>query len=388
MAKIEYFRGTNRLNSLANLLSGNILPLCDERIELSYVSLVWVTFVWVVRSTYFLTVLAGSFYFANLTTKEAFKKSGAAIAVFFELIIPTIYLNVRRKDLRELVRKYNQTLIDSEDLRKMVCDTVEPYRKGLQLYVIVCLITASSWSAAPIFITFKNDRFTYADYAAPAYLPGEPFTVNVFRAGVALQILGGSFTSFGKISIDVYVTHFIAVSSAEYKYVGAQLSDALRQEDDETALVNALRTCVRHHGAIIKIGRKLSDLLALHIGTTYVSCIMKLCFLGYGVITFESAPVEKAAYMVYAAACIFQLFLLCSCIQELLDVSTSVTHDAFHENWHARSTLVKKMFYTMEMSNAMECRLSAYRVVDLVVPSLAQILSKSYSVCLLLLEVN
>lgn len=35
---------------------------------------------------------------------------------------------------------------------------------------------------------------------------------------------------------------------------------------------------------------------------------------------FESANIEKAAYLVYALACVLQIFLLCSCIQELLDV--------------------------------------------------------------------
>lgn len=57
--------------------------------------------------------------------------------------------------------------------------------------------------------------------------------------------------------------------------------------------------------------------------------------------------------------------------------STRVTHDAFHENWHARSSAVKKLFCTMEMGNNIECRLSAYRIVELVVPSLAQVNAKT-----------
>lgn len=252
MEKTGYFRSSNQLNIVTNLLSGNIFPLSDKRSDLSGIPLAWVIFVWVVKMTYFLTVVSGSLYFANLTTAEALKKSGAAVAVFIELLIPTIYLNFREKDLRNLIKKYNQALIDSDDLRKIVCDTIEPYRKGLQFYVIVCLITASSWSAGPIFIIFNNDQFTYADYAAPAYFPGEPFTVNVFLAGVMLQVFGASFISFGKISIDVYITHFIAVLSAQYKYVRVQLSNALSQEDDELSVINALQNCIRHHCAIIE----------------------------------------------------------------------------------------------------------------------------------------
>ncbi|XP_043267958.1 odorant receptor 67c-like [Venturia canescens] len=392
MERTRYFRSANEFNIATNLLSGNIFPLGDEKRSLSFVSLLWVSFVWSVNITYIFSVLSGSLYFAKLTTKEALKRSGAIIALYVEFTIPLINLNLRRSAFRNLIRKYNLILIDSEELKKFVHDTVKPYKKGLKIYTVACFIVTTMWKAEPIFKIFHNDTFTYTDFTIPAYFPGEPFGKKIFAAGVILQILGACFVNFGKISIDVYVGYFIAVLTAQYKYVRMQAAKALSQRDDqlqdELPVFTALQNCVRHHGAVIEISQRLTELLAFHIGAAYLTCIMKFCFLAFGFATFESANVEKASYLVYAFACVVQIFLLCSSIQELFDESTSVTLDAFHENWHARGSAVKKIFCLMELSNQMECRLSSYRIVDLAVPALAVILSKSYSFCLLLLEMN
>ncbi|XP_043267110.1 uncharacterized protein [Venturia canescens] len=389
MEKNEYFRSVNGVNRMANILSGNHFPLSDKGSDSNLVSRVWVLVARFIRITYLITTLSGTFYFADITAGEAFKRLGAVAALFFESSTIAIYLHFCGKDLGDLARKCNDTFAGSDELKKVVRETIAPYKKGVRFNMIVCIMTASVWSAGSYLLVFFKHEFTYADFAVPAYFPGEPFTVNVFLAGVTLQVLGLSLTAFAKNSTDAYVTHFIAVLSAEYKYVRREMSNALRQEDDdETAVVEALQICVRHHCATIEIAQKLCDLMAIHIGITYFSCIVKFCFLGFSIIRFESAPIEKITFVVYTGSCVLQVFLVCSCIQELLDVSTSVTQDAFHENWHGRSTAVKNIFYTIEMSNTMECRLSCYRVVDLVVPSLAQILSKAYSACLLFLEVN
>ncbi|XP_043269120.1 uncharacterized protein [Venturia canescens] len=348
MEKTRYFRSANRLNIFVNFFSANFFPLSEEKMNFTLFTGLWVIFVWGIKVTTISTVMSGSLYFANLTVRERIKKSGAGVSVCIELIIPIIYLNLRRDDLRRLIKKYNSVLVDSDHLRKFVFDTIEPYEKGLKFYIVSCVIAVSAWAATPILTISDNHQFAYSDFSAPAYFPWAPFSANIFLVAVISQVIGSTFITFGKISIDVYINHFIAVLSAEYKYVRKLITDALSREDaqeDESSVIRSLRKCIEHHCAVIEYK--------------------------FFVCSFGSANIEKVSYFVYAIGCILQIFLLCSCVQELLDVSTSVTEDAFHENWHARSSEGKKTFCIMEISSQMGCRLSAYRIVDLVVPTMA-----------------
>ncbi|XP_043268046.1 uncharacterized protein [Venturia canescens] len=377
MEKNAYFEGVNHLNAFINFLSGHCLPLSDDPKKLSFLDSLWLMFAWSVKMLYLTTAVLGTLHFANLTADQAFKKSGAIAMLTIEVLIPLLYLNFRRSDLRKLIKNYNLILIDCDDLRQCVCQTVKHYNAGLSFFFIAGLFPVVLFPAAPIFRIFESEQFTYADFTVPAYLPGEPFGRSVFAAGVAIQVVGGCILHTGVIAIYLYVIHYIAVLMGQYKYVRIRIAEAFSEKDDprdDLSVITALRECVDHHSAVIKVGQTLIGILAFHIGVTYITCIMEFCFLAYGVITFGNAIVEKFTYMIY----IFFRILL----------STSVTDDAFHENWYTRSKTVQKIFFILQLSSQMECRVSAYRIVDLVVPTLALILSKSYSVCLLLLNIK
>ncbi|XP_043269122.1 putative odorant receptor 85d [Venturia canescens] len=391
MEKSAYFESVNRLNVFVNFLAGHFLPLSDDLKKLDFLSILWMMFAWSIKIVYLTSCALGTLHFANLTADQAFKKSGAIAVLTTEILIPLFYLNIRRSDLHILIKNYNLILIECDDLRECVCQTVKHYNAGLSFYLVAGLLAAILFPAAPIFRIFESEQFTYADFTLPAYLPGEPFGRGVFAAGVAIQVVGGCAIHVGAIAIYLYVIHYIAVLVGQYKYVRIRIAEALSEKDgrrDDLSVITALRDCVEHHSAVIKVGQRLIEVLAFHIGVTYITCIMEFCFLAYGVITFENAVVEKFTYIAYIFCRILLVFMLCSSIQELVDASTSVTDDAFHENWYTRSMTVQKTFYIIQLSNQIECRISAYRIVDLVVPTLALILSKSYSVCLLLLNVN
>nr|AXM05247.1 odorant receptor [Campoletis chlorideae] len=255
MERTRYFRSSNPFNIFVNFFSGNILPLSEEKAELTFFTILWVIFVWSVKIMTMSSVISGSLYFANLTIRERINKSGPGLSVCIELVIPLVYLNLRREDLRNLIKKYNTILVDSDELKKLVLNTIEPYKKGLKLYIAACVIAVASWSATPIFLISHNDQFTYADFAAPAYLPGAPFSSKVFIAGIILQVVGSSFITIGKISIDIYISHFIAVLTAQYKYVRTLMTEALSREndqEDESSVIQSLRKCITHHCAVIE----------------------------------------------------------------------------------------------------------------------------------------
>lgn len=254
MERTRYFRSSNGLNSAVNLLSGNLLPLGDGGTKLSFFSILWIICMWTVKLTYFLTGLFGSLYFAELTTEDVFKKSGAMGALCTEVIILTTYLNLQRKEFEKLVNQYNVLLIDSDDLKRCIHETLAPYKKYIKFYMIATFCANSTWSAAPILQVFNTTQFTYADLTVPAYMPGEPFGRFVFAAGAFFQIWGSNSVHFAKISVDLYVLHFIAVLAAQYKFVGEEICRALRDENgekDELTVVDALQQCVRYHSAVI-----------------------------------------------------------------------------------------------------------------------------------------
>ncbi|XP_043267956.1 uncharacterized protein [Venturia canescens] len=391
MKRSEYFRRANRFNAFVNFFAGHFLPLSEDDAKLGFFGNLWMAFAWAVKIVYWTSIALGTVHFADLTADQAFKKSGAITVLSSEVFFPLCYLNLRRNDLRKLIEYYNVILIDSDEFRQCVSRSMKPYIKGLKFYFIVGLTAAFFFPAAPIFRIFESERFTYADFTVPAYLPGEPFGRGVFAAGVVLEIFGGCAVHVGAIGIYTYVIHYVTILIAQFKYIRIQFAEALSEKNgrkDDSSVVAALSKCIEHHSAVIAVGQTLIEILALYIGATYITCILEFCFLAYGVITFGNAVVEKFAYMAYICCRILVVFLLCSSIQELVDASTSVTDDAFHENWYARGKTVQKTFYVIQLSNRIECRISAYRIVDLVVPTLALILSKSYSVCLLLLNVK
>ncbi|XP_043267954.1 uncharacterized protein [Venturia canescens] len=429
MEKTAYFERVNRLNAFVNFLAGHFLPLSDNPKKIGCLSGLWMIFAWAVKLVYLISTALGTLHFAKLTADEAFKTIGAEAVLTSEILIPLLYLNFRRSDLHKLIKKYNLILIDCDELREFVRQTVDHYNTGLSIYFIAGLIVSVFFPLAPIFHIFESEQFSYADFTLPAYLPGEPFSRGVFAAGVAMQIVGSCGIHVGTVAMYLYVVHYIAVLVGQYKYVRVRIAEALSEEHgrrDDSSAIAALRDCIEHHSAVINsyfptycghalrilnhsptpfscdllfektryinmkksVGQALGEVLALHVGVTYITCIMEFCFLAYGIITFGSAVVEKFTYIAYTLFRVLLVFMLCSSIQELVDASTSVTDDVFHENWYTRSKTVQKTFYIIQLSNQIECRISAYRIVELVVPTLALILSKSYSVCLLLLSVK
>ena len=47
--------------------------------------------------------------------------------------------------------------------------------------------------------------------------------------------------------------------------------------------------------------------------------------------------------------------------------------DAFHETWYERGRRVRNLFFTFGFGNQMGCRLSAYGIIDMNVPSFTKV---------------
>nr|UEN71219.1 olfactory receptor 36 [Gregopimpla kuwanae] len=383
------FRSENKFNAIINILSGNFLPMTGEKTKLGFFRLTYMMIVWIIRLIYIITTGIGCFSYVPIMV--AIRDGGVTGIVIVETIILWIYLNLRRDYLHNLIGKIESILVDSDDLRRIIRDTVEPNKNRMKIYTIATVGSVVLWAALPVLLVLEKNTFTYTDYVLPTYFPGEPFTVKTFVFGIIVDTIGGSYVIVNKNAIDIYVSYLITILTSEFRYVNEQITMILcgtNDEKDTDKMITSLRKCVEHHCIAIDIGQMLAKLLYLNVGVTYLNCILRFCLLGFALVATPGAYFAKCIYMLFTLGNLVQVYFLCSCVQELLEASTSITDDAFHEDWYGRGSAIRNMFQTMGLSNRIECRLTAFRIVDLTVPSFAAILNHAYSACLLLLRMN
>lgn len=247
------FRSISKFNAAVNALSGNFLPLDHEESGLGFASTTYMIFAWFVKLIYAAATTYGLVYHESIVV--ALNTSATTMLVVTEMLIVSFYMNLRRDYLRNLVRKFNGIIVDSDDMRQRIRESVDPPMKRLRLYTIAAVSSVALWAGMPIARIFETDRFTYTDFNIPTYFPGMPFDVNAFVVAMIADGIGAVYVIFTKNSLDVYVTYFVALLTAEYRHVREQMTNALRQTngdpDDEAVLV-ALQKCVKHHIVVIE----------------------------------------------------------------------------------------------------------------------------------------
>ncbi|XP_036150966.1 uncharacterized protein LOC118648692 [Monomorium pharaonis] len=97
---------------------------------------------------------------------------------------------------------------------------------------------------------------------------------------------------------------------------------------------------------------------------------------------------EAISIVMYTTGAIMQLYITCSCVQQLLDASTEVTDKAFHEKWYLLQPSTKCIFMLIIMANSLECKIAAFENFNLSLSSFMKILNQSYSIALLFLRMN
>ncbi|EZA46773.1 hypothetical protein X777_01992, partial [Ooceraea biroi] len=97
---------------------------------------------------------------------------------------------------------------------------------------------------------------------------------------------------------------------------------------------------------------------------------------------------EGFIFITYAMGGIIQLYIVCSCMQQLLDASTELTDQAFHEGWYRFSVPIKRMLIFIIMANNIEPKIAMFERYNMSLSSFMTILNQSYSIALLLLRTN
>ncbi|XP_017794499.1 PREDICTED: uncharacterized protein LOC108576089 [Habropoda laboriosa] len=396
------FQSLSQLNMLINKYSGNQLPMTDKKTKLPYILKSYSIMSWLIQLTYLTVCVFGLF---NVPRDKALKDGTVNIVVALEEIVLVIYLHNRKTLVRRLIGELNRVLaVDNEMLRNVTINTVKSLEKPLKIYTIASVNAVMLWTALPLVQVFRRSEFYYTDYSVPAALSKQPFSYDVFVGGVVLQIIGGVYTVMKKIGVDIYTMHLILLMTAQYKYIRGKVAMTFRQYNEafddfgnsitglkvscekQKVIKQEMRSASHHYEVIVKMTIMLKKLLSPNIGILYVNNVFRFCFLSLMIITNSGDNFEKLIIVMYTIGALTQFYVLCFCIQELVEASTSVADDVVHERWYFCDVLVQRVIAMIILADKMECRLSSFRNIDLTLPSFMSILNQAYSTSLLFLK--
>ncbi|XP_076237362.1 uncharacterized protein LOC143181057 [Calliopsis andreniformis] len=381
------FRNLNDLNVFVNMMSGNLLPVTEQDIKTPVGSKIYAIIVWMIELIYVIVCIIGLFC---VPKQKALEDSTVNIVVSLEVILQLTYLYNRKTLIRKIIRMLNYTLMTNDKvLKKITILTVKPLKKIFKVYMIASVSTVVIWTSLPLIEIFKKDEFYYVDYRVPAALSKEPFSITIFIGGILLEAIGSLYAIFKKVSLDLYTIHFMLLITAQYKYLRVKFETILQDENkslrmDSHKLKQEMKLLTYRYGIVVEIATMMKKLFSPNIGILYINNVFRFCFLSFMIVT--SSAFARGLVILYTVGALMQLYVLCFCIQQLLEASTTVFDDAFHGKWYMCDISLQCLVVTMSTTNKLGCKLSRFRNLDLTLPSFMSILNEAYSVCLLFLK--
>ncbi|XP_024876142.1 odorant receptor 94a-like [Temnothorax curvispinosus] len=396
------FQNVNPLNVRLNVLSGNLLPLKpgDSRFPTTW--RVYSVLVWLIEIVLTIVLIPGLI----LVSREKAMNDGTILCVVtVDVFFMTARIHSRRQLVNRLIRKLNDTLrFADETMKNVVTTTLQPMENPLKFYWLSGWLGVFVWACLPFLLIFKEVSFSYENYRTPAVFSKQPFSFEVFLLGSILLLIGNMYIFVKKVSLDVYMIHLVLLITAQYRFISTKLATIFRDGNplsyfDESRqkycsgidrwVEKEMIALCRHHNTVVRLSSMLKKLLSLNFSMIYVISVLRFCFIGIKLSIVPSTNLPEALSIVmFACGSIVQLYLLCSCVQQLIDASQQMTNIAFHEKWYQFRPSVQRTFMLMIISNNLECKLSTCKKFNLSLPSFMTILNQSYSIALLLLRVH
>ena len=253
------FRSLNKFNIILNTISGNFLPMADEksfRRSIGIIGGIYMFFTWSIGIIFVVIMTIGLTHYVGPLL--AVKHGVSDALVRGEIVIISIHLNAHRGYIRNVINKLNVILTvdksdDEELLKRCMNVSVEPHKKRLRVYAIGLNVSIIIYFAMPLTRIFDdNDEYSHVDLKIPAYLPfSAPFNVFVFIGGNIFEIMVNSIFIMKKTGMDVYVNYIITLLTCEYRFLHQRISDALREHDEELVIA-ALHKCIQQHYMLIE----------------------------------------------------------------------------------------------------------------------------------------
>ncbi|XP_018044443.1 PREDICTED: putative odorant receptor 92a [Atta colombica] len=263
-----------------------------------------------------------------------------------------------------------------------------------------CMYVSMEKAIKDSLICFEKNLFYYEDYRVPAGFSKQPFPLKVFLSGGLFILLGMVYSFIKKVSAEVYTVHLILMITAQYRYIAEKIAMIFQEENEDGYQKGYLSTSYRkketeikalcqYHNEVIYLMSMLKELLSLTFTVMYINNVLRFCFIG--VLLSNLAEVtffEAMSIIIYTSGALAQLYILCSCVQQLINASTEISDKAFHEKWYLLQPSIKHVFILIIMANHLECKIATFKNFNFSLPSFMAILNQSYSIALLFLKTN
>ncbi|KYN43233.1 Odorant receptor Or1 [Trachymyrmex septentrionalis] len=397
------FQNVNPLNVWLNMISGNLLPMTADNSSFPIFWIIYGTLIWLLEILQTCVLIPGCFF---VPKKKALKDGVIGIVVGMEVICTIIRICTCRGRVKQLIRKLNDVLsVDDEIMRNIVIETMKSMENPLKFYWSAGVISIIVWSSEPFMLVFQRNSFFYVDYKMPVVYIKEPITTSMFIFGSVIVTMSSAYIFTKKVGVDSYIINLLLLITAQYKYIALKLSmifqDKFLQNDHnksdaEKCYLNRddyvkkkIKVLCRHHNTVIQIMLMFRKLLSLNISLIYVISVFRFCCISLMIISIPSETLwEICSISMYGIGGVVQLYIICFCMQQLLDASVNITEYAFHEKWYQYGKNMKRTFMFIIMANNLEIKLSTFEKYNLSLSSFITILNQSYSIALLLLKIN
>ncbi|XP_032667083.1 uncharacterized protein LOC116842258 [Odontomachus brunneus] len=397
------FESVNPFNVRVNKISGNLLPMVTDGSSFPILWQMYSILTWLLESIQMSILIPGCF----IVPKEKALKDGLiGIAITLEVIFVILRIHTRRGLVQRLIRKLNEILrLEDEMMRNITTETLKSMEIPLKFYWSAGVMSIVLWSSAPFILVLKKTSFFYMDYRMPVAYGKEPLSTGTFVVGSLIVMTSSALIFTKKVAVDTYMIHLTLLITAQYRYIALKLSTIFRGETSRDNrndpigkgnyskvgrfMEKQIRMICQHHNSVVHVTFMLKELLSLNFSLLYVNSVIRFCFVGIMVLAIPSTTVlEGSLIVMYASGGIVQLYILCSCVQQLLDATVEITDKAFHEEWYLQELSVKRTFMFMIMANNLECKFATFEKFNLSLPSFMTILNQSYSIALLLLKTS
>ncbi|XP_025263028.1 odorant receptor 67a [Camponotus floridanus] len=390
------FQSVNPLNVRLNLFSGNLLPMTNYNSPFPLLWKMYSMFVWIIELIIGATLIPGCMY---VSTEKVLKDGMICFAVFIEMTFLIARIHIYKNVAHQLIRRLNDILhVADETMMSVVTATLKPVEAPLNFYWSIGVISIIAWTCIPLVLVFKKNLFYYEDYRIPAAFSKQPFSLEIFLLGSVFLMVSAVYMFLQKVGVDVYMIHLVLMTTAQYRYIAMKIAMIFHANDEDNKEYSSelnqrqereFKVLCRHHNSVIHITSLLKELLSLNFSLIYMNSVFRFCFIGIMLSMIPSTTFwEGISIIMYASGAVVQLFILCSCVQQLLDASTEITNEAFHEDWYLLKPSIKRTFILIIMANNLECKLATFENLNLSLPSFMMILNQSYSISLLFLKMK
>ncbi|KYM84224.1 hypothetical protein ALC53_05462 [Atta colombica] len=410
------FQNVNPLNVRLNMISGNLLPMTADNSSFPIFWKIYSTLIWLLEILQTCVLIPGCFF---VPKEKALKDGIIGIVVGMEVICTIIRICTCRGQVKQLIQKLNNVLsVDDEMMRSIVIQTIKSMESPLKFYWSAGVMSIIAWSSEPFMLIFQRNSFFYVDYKMPVVYTKEPITTSIFVFGSVIVTMSSAYIFTKKVGTDSYIINLLLLVTAQYKYIALKLSMIFQDKflqndhsksDTEKCYLNRddytekeIKVLCRHHNIVIqsalisvllalmkRIGKVHETLaLAMDHGTMITRKLFGISEENIRENITKKTLWEKCSIIMYGTGGVVQLYIICSCMQKLLDASVNITEYAFHEKWYQYGKNMKRTFMFMIMANNLEIKLSTFEKYNLSLSSFMMILNQSYSIALLLLKTN